>query len=446
MGILIRIIELSKVNSYEINRILVRASLDMREIKDKVLEIIDDVRTRGDKAIIDFYEKFYGRRVLTEESLAVTKEEIKKAYEIVDPEIVESLRIAKKNIEKFHAAQLPKDEWYIETMPGMLVGQVWRPIESVGTYIPGGRAAYPSTALMLCVPAKVAGVPKIVATTPPRPDGSVSPYTLVALDIAGVNEIYKVGGAHAVAALAFGTETIPKVEKVVGPGNIWVNAAKALLRDVIGIDFIAGPSEVLIIATDGSDPEFIAWDMISQAEHDPMSSAILVTTSEKLAHAVARKLDELVPAIGRKEIVLKSLQNYGAIVIANDMNEAIRFVNEYAPEHLEIMTENLSEASTLIRKVRNAGTVFVGPYSPVPMGDYVIGGNHTLPTDGHAKRRGGLGVLDFIKLIDVQIVTPNGIKAGGPHAIRIATAEGLVNHAKAIQVRLNSLYNRQELN
>ncbi len=418
-------------------RILARSALNLELVKDKVAEIIEDVRKRGDAAILDFYRSFFGREVLTQDNLRVSEEEVREAYEKVSDELIEALKVASKNIEAFHRSQLPREIWFTEVVSGVLVGQVWRPLDSVGIYVPGGKANYPSTALMLAIPARVVGVSRIVATTPPRSDGSVSPPTLVALDLAGVKEVYKVGGAHAIAALAYGTQTIKKVRKVVGPGNIWVATAKHLLRGVVDIDFIAGPSEVLILALEDAEPEYVVRDLIAQAEHDQLASAILVTTSPKLAEEVATRLEEVVREVPRSEIVRESLSNYGAILVAEDLDEAVEFVNEYAPEHLEILTQDVSKAFSILSKVRNAGSIFIGSKTPVAMGDYITGTNHTLPTGGNAATRGSLSVFDYIKIIDVQIVDEEGIKTLGPHAITIANSEGLYNHAESIKVRLS---------
>jgi histidinol dehydrogenase len=417
-------------------RIVARSALNLELLRDRVVEIIEDVRRRGDAAILDFYKGFFGREVLTQDNLRVSEEEVREAYEKVSDDLIEALKIARKNIEVFHRSQLPREIWFTEVVSGVLVGQVWRPLDSVGIYVPGGKADYPSTALMLATPARVAGVPRVVATTPPKPDGSVSPPTLVALDLAGVKEVYKVGGAHAIAALAYGTQTIKKVHKVVGPGNVWVATAKHLLRGVVDIDFIAGPSEVLILALEDAEPEYVARDLIAQAEHDQLASAVLVTTSPKLAREVATRLEELVSEVPRSEIVREALSNYGAILIAEDLDEALEFVNEYAPEHLEILTQDMSKAFNILSRVRNAGSIFIGNNTPVAMGDYITGANHTLPTGGNAATRGSLSVFDYIKIIDIQIVNEEGIKTLGPHAIRIASTEGLHNHAEAIKVRL----------
>ncbi len=418
-----------------IKRILKRSSLNMEEIEDRVREIIHDVFVRGDDAIIEFYRGFFGTDALTQEKLRISEEEMDEALEKIPKDLLEALEVVAENIRRFHSKQLPRELWITELEPGVYVGQFWKPIDSVGVYVPGGRAAYPSTALMTIIPAKVAGVPKVIACTPPRPDASVDPVTLAALKIAGVDEAYRVGGAHAVAAMAFGTETVPKVEKVVGPGNVWVATAKKLLYGVIDVDFIAGPSEILIIADGEQDPRLVAIDLISQAEHDPMAAAVLVTTSEELARRVAEEVDRLAAESPRAEIILESLRRNGAIFVVDSVDEAFEFANEYAPEHLEVLVRDMS-LPEVVSRVRSAGSVFVGINTPVPLGDYAIGTNHVLPTDQAAKRRGGLSVFDYIKIIDVQLATEEGLRRLGPYAARVARAEGLVEHARSVEERL----------
>ena len=432
----ISILHIKDLDPQTRDRLLLRSLKGMEEIEDKVRKIIEDIKTRGDESIADFYREFFKTESFTKEKIRVTEEEIRESYDKVSYELIESLEIAKENIRTFHASQLPKKIWFRSVGNGALVGQVWKPIESVGIYVPGGRANYPSTALMLGVPAKVAGVKKVVAATPPRPDGTVSPATLVALDMAGVDAVYRVGGAHAIAAFAYGTESIPKVLKVVGPGNVWVAAAKKILRDVIDIEFIAGPSEVLALALEDADPYYVAKDLIAQAEHDPSASAVAVTLSLEKAREIHQLLQEEVSKIKRSDIVTESLSKYGAILVAEDLDEAVDFVNNYAPEHLEIMTDNIDKGLALLGRINNAGSIFIGNNTPVPMGDYITGTNHTLPTGGNAKTRGSLGINDFIKLIDVQILTKEGIETLGPHAVRIAEAEELYNHAESIKARL----------
>lgn len=428
-------IRLKEADKALVKKILKRSSLKMEEIEDKVREIIQDVFVRGDDAIIDFYRKFFGTDALTQEKLRITEDEMEEALKKIPDDLLEALEVMADNIRKFHKKQLPRELWIYELAPGVYVGQFWKPVESVGVYVPGGRAAYPSTALMTIIPAKVAGVPKVVACTPPKPDASVDPATLAALRIAGVDEAYRVGGAHAVAAMAFGTETVPKVEKVVGPGNIWVATAKKLLYGIIDVDFIAGPSEILIISDGEQDPGLVARDLASQAEHDPMAAAVLVTTSMELAEKVSRLLDEIIEESPRGSIIRESLQRNGAIFVVDDIEEAFEFANEYAPEHLEVLVRDMS-LPEVVSKVRSAGSVFVGINTPVPLGDYAIGTNHVLPTNQAAKRRGGLSIFEYIKIIDIQLATEEGLKALGPYAARVARAEGLIEHARAIEARL----------
>lgn len=418
-----------------IKKILKRSSLRMEEIEDRVREIVQDVFVRGDYAIIEFYREFFGTDALTQEKLRITEEEMEKALEQIPDDLLEALEVMADNIRKFHRKQLPTELWIYEVAPGAYVGQFWKPVESVGAYVPGGRASYPSTALMTIIPAKVAGVPKVVACTPPRPDASVDPVTLAALKVAGVDEAYRVGGAHAVAAMAFGTETVPKVEKVVGPGNVWVATAKKLLYGIIDVDFIAGPSEALIIADGEQDPELVAIDLVSQAEHDPMAAAVLVTTSEELANKVSELVDRIIEESPRGSIIRESLQRNGAILIVDDIDEAFEFANEYAPEHLEVLVRDMT-LPEVVSKVSSAGSVFVGINTAIPLGDYAIGTNHVLPTNQAAKRRGGLSVFDFIKIIDIQLATEEGLRALGPYAARVARAEGLIEHARSIEARI----------
>jgi len=427
--------KLAELSSEEISRIMARSSLDIESIKHKVEEIINRVRKYGDEEIVRFYESFFGKRVLEKENIRVSESEFEEAYTSVPEDFIEAIKVALKNVEKFHREQLPRKLWITEVSEGAYVGQFWTPIESVGAYIPGGRAAYPSTALMTIVPAKVAGVEKIIVCTPPRPDGSVHPVTLATLSIIGIKDVFKVGGAHAVAAMAFGTQTIPKVEKVVGPGNIWVATAKKLLYGIIDIDFIAGPSEVLIIADDSANPYYVAIDMIAQAEHDPLAAAVLVTTSPELSKEVSELLDNLVRSSPRGGIIEESLKRNGAIIVVNDLKEAFDFANKYAPEHLEIIVKEINLAE-VTKVIKNAGSVFIGPYTPVALGDYILGTNHVLPTNMFAKKRGGLNVLDFIKVIDVQYVTNEGVTKLGPYAVKLAKEEGLAEHANSVKVRL----------
>ncbi len=428
-------VRLKEASKDLVKRVLKRSSLRMEEIEDRVREIIQDVFVRGDDAIIDFYREFFGTDALTQEKLRITEEEMEEALERIPEDLKEALKVMANNIRVFHKKQLPRELWIYELAPGVYVGQFWKPVESVGVYVPGGRAAYPSTALMTIIPAKVAGVKRVIACTPPRPDASVDPATLAAMRIAGVDEAYRVGGAHAVAAMAFGTETVPKVEKVVGPGNVWVATAKKLLYGIIDVDFIAGPSEILIIADGEQDPGLVAADLVSQAEHDPMAAAVLVTDSWGLAEEVVRRVDEIIKSSPRAEIIEESLRRNGAVFVVDSIDEAFEFANEYAPEHLEVLVRDMS-LPEVVSRVRSAGSVFIGINTPVPLGDYAIGTNHVLPTNQAAKRRGGLSVFDYIKIIDIQLATKEGLERLGPYAAKVARAEGLIEHARSIEVRL----------
>jgi len=432
---LLKLLKLSKLSDEEKNRILQRASIDISHVRVKVEEIIERVRRYGDREIITFYEEFYGRSILSEDSIRVSSDEFEEAYEHVSEKLIKALEYAIRNISLFHKRQLPPELWLFEVDNGVFVGQVWKPLDSVGVYVPGGRAAYPSTALMTTIPAKIAGVPEIIVCTPPRADGKVHPVTLVALDMVGVRRVYKVGGAHAIAAMAYGTKSIPKVEKIVGPGNIWVTVAKQLLQGVVSIDFTAGPSEILIIADESANPRYIASDLVAQVEHDPYSTAILVTTSEKLAKQVVELVSGIAMKSPRRNIIIEALKRYSAVILVDSIDEAFKFANEYAPEHLEVVVRDLT-LTEILKKVRNAGSIFIGPYTPVALGDYVIGTNHVLPTTMNAKKRGGLSVYDFIKIIDFQYVTVEGYKRLYKYATVIAEVEGLIEHKNSLEVRV----------
>ena len=395
------------------------------EVADTVNGIIDRVRNEGDKALIDLTEKFDKVKLKT---VAVSREQIEEAYEKVDPELVEELENAAYNIQRFHEMQVPQDLWLREVEPGITLGIKSTPLERVGCYIPGGRAAYPSTALMTAIAARVAGVDEIVCCTP----APIKPVILVAMDIAGVDEIYSVGGAQAIAAMALGTETIEPVQKIVGPGNVFVTAAKIILRNVCDIDFPAGPSEVGILADDSANPAYIASDFIAQAEHDPSSAAIFVTPSKKLADAVGKEVEKQTAVAPRREIIEKALNNSGYI-LADSLDHAIEIMNEMAPEHLSIQT---TDPLDTLSKVRNAGSIFVGPYTPVAAGDYASGTNHVLPTMGEAKVNSGLNVLTFRKTSTVQMLSKDGLRMLSPTIDRIADSEGLQAHRASVKIRL----------
>ncbi len=394
------------------------------QVNDTVKGIVDMVREQGDKALIDLAKKF---DKVDLKSVAVTREEIEEAYEKVSPEIVEELENAAYNIQRFHEMQKPAGLWLSEVEPGITLGVKTTPLERVGCYIPGGRASYPSTALMTVIPARVAGVDEVVMCTP----APINPITLVAADIAGVDEIYKTGGAQAIAAMALGTETIEPVQKIVGPGNVFVTSAKMMLRHKVDIDFPAGPSEIGVLADDSADPEFVASDLIAQAEHDPSSACLMVTCDPDLPDKVWEFMEKMIEKAPRREIIEKALENSGYI-IAEDIDLAIEIMNGIAPEHLSIQVRDPLDA---LSKVRNGGSIFVGPYTPVAAGDYASGTNHVLPTAGHAMTCSGLNVAHFMKTSTVQYLTKDGLAAIAPTIETIATAEGLHAHCESVKVR-----------
>ena len=397
------------------------------DVTEIVSGIIDRVRDEGDAALLELTEKFDKVKLKT---VAISREEIEDAYEKVDPVLVEELEVAAYNIQRFHEMQLPDDLWLREVEPGVTLGVKSTPLERVGCYIPGGRAAYPSTAMMTVIPARVAGVEEVICCTP----APVNPAILVAMDIAGADEIYAVGGAQAIAAMALGTETIEPVQKIVGPGNVFVTSAKMMLRNVVDIDFPAGPSEVGIIADSSANAEYVAADMIAQAEHDPSSAAILVTDDKKFADEVGQFIEKMTEKAERKEIIEVALKNSGYI-IADSLDHAIEIMNDMAPEHLCIQTR---DALDTLSKVRHAGSIFVGPYTPVAAGDYASGTNHVLPTAGNAKVSSGLNVAHFRKTSTVQLLTKEGLRSMASTIKKIAETEGLMAHSKSVKVRLPS--------
>lgn len=419
---------LEDLNDEDLQGLLSR-EVGIQDVLPQVNEILMDVGSKGDEALFSYTEKFDHVK-LTE--LRVTQEEIEAACESVDEKLLQSLEQAAANIWAFHDEQREKDLWLSEISPGVIVGQKVVPLDSVGTYVPGGRATYPSSALMNVIPAKVAGVSRIVVCTPPKSDGSVNPLTLVAAEIAGADEIYKVGGVQAIAAMAFGTETITRVNKIVGPGNVYVTAAKMLVRGSVEIDFPAGPSEVLIIADRCADPGVLAADMIAQAEHDPHSLAVLVTEDELLANAVIEEATIQARDAARAEIVSQSLE-HSAVLVAGSMVEAVDFANAFAPEHLEIIT---SDPMAVLRNISNAGSVFLGGYTPVAAGDYASGTNHVLPTSGFARTFSGLNVDHFTKKMTVQMITDQGLLSLEKTITSLAEAEGLKAHAESVRRRL----------
>ncbi len=413
-----------------LSELLKRSPHQYGEYEKTVRSIVDDVRANGDDAVFSYTEKFDGIR-LTSETLAVTDAEIEEAYASVDPKLLSVIRKALVNIRAFHEKQV-QQSWFTTKTEGILLGQKVTALENVGVYVPGGKAVYPSSVLMNIVPAKIAGVDNVYMTTPCGRDGRVPASTLVAAKEAGVDKIFKCGGAQAIAALAFGTATIPKVDKIVGPGNIYVALAKKAVFGHVSIDSIAGPSEILVLADETANPRFVAADLLSQAEHDELASAILVTTDEALAGAVEKEIDGFLKELSRHEIIEKSLSHYGYILIAEDKAQAISAVNAIASEHLEIVTANPYEDMT---KIRNAGAIFLGPYSSEPLGDYFAGPNHVLPTNGTARFFSALSVDDFIKKSSVISYSREALEAVHGDIEDFATCEELTAHANSIHVR-----------
>lgn len=400
-----------------------------KSIMDTVEDILQDVRKNKDDALLDYTKKFDGVEVT---SLEVSPEEIKASYEVVDPFFIENLKEAKANIEFYHKAQV-KEGFELQKEDGVYLGQRVLPLAKVGVYVPGGRAAYPSSVLMNVIPAKIANVDEIIMVTPPAKDGSIDPYIAVAADIAGVDRIFKVGGAQAIGALAYGTQSIPQVDKIVGPGNIFVATAKKMVYGRVDIDMIAGPSEILVIADEGADPSYVAADLISQAEHDPMASSILLTTSKTLAQAVQKEAEAQANVLPKKDIIQESFTNYGAIMVLDSMEECLEISNLIAPEHLELMVE---DAKSYLNKVRNAGSVFLGYYTCESIGDYFGGTNHVLPTSGTARFYSALNVDNFVKKSSYLYWSKEAIEKDGEKIINIASHEHLDGHANAVKVRL----------
>ena len=426
-----RILKLTKETQNNIlENLLKRSPNSYGEFESRVNDIIQNVREKRDEAIFEYTLKFDGATI-DQDNICVTEEEIKEAYEQVDPKLLDVIRKALVNIRDYHAKQ-KQYSWFDSDESGIILGQKVTPLKTVGVYVPGGKAVYPSSVLMNVIPAKVAGVSNIIMTTPCGKDGKVYPSTLVAAKEAGVDAIYKVAGAQAIAALAFGTESIPKVDKIVGPGNIYVALAKKAVFGYVSIDSIAGPSEIMVLADETANPRFVAADLLSQAEHDEMASAILVTTSEALAEQVSVEVDKFVTTLSRKEIIQKSLDNYGYILVADTMQDAIDTVNEIASEHLELVTKNPFETMT---KIRNAGAIFIGEYSSEPLGDYFAGPNHVLPTNGTAKFFSPLSVDDFIKKSSIISYSREALEPLSEDIQKFAKAEGLTAHANSIRVR-----------
>ena len=426
-----RIVKVNKDSIANIlSDLLKRSPTNYGDFQDKVDAIIKNVRDNGDKAVFDYTAQF-DKAEINADNILVTEEEIKEAYEEVDDELIKVIRKAIKNIRDFHEKQIQKS-WFETREDGVMLGQKVTPMETCGVYVPGGKAVYPSSVLMNIVPAHVAGVKNIIMTTPPGKDGKVTANTLVAAKEAGATKVYKVGGAQAIGALAYGTESIEKVDKIVGPGNIYVALAKKAVYGHVSIDSIAGPSEILVLADDTANPHFVAADLLSQAEHDELASAILVTTSKTLGEKVQEEIEGYLKKLSRAEIIEKSLENFGYILEAETLDEALEVVNAIASEHLEIVTANPFEVMT---KVRNAGAIFIGEYSSEPLGDYFAGPNHVLPTNGTAKFFSPLNVDDFVKKSSIIYYSKDALKAIHKDIETFAQAEGLTAHANSIEVR-----------
>ena len=427
--------QLSDLNDTEIERLLNR-EIALQKAMESVKKIIADVQEKGDAALIKYAKEFDKVEI---KELEVTEEERQEAERFLDKELIGYLESASLNIAAFHGEQLKEDMWLSEFSPGITLGQKIAPLECVGAYVPGGLAPYPSTALMTVIPAKVAGVEDVIVCTPPKPDGSIDPLTIVATNIAGADNIYKVSGAQSIAAMAYGTETIPKVDKIVGPGNVYVTAAKMLVSNEVETDFPAGPSEIMILADQPlkksltKKASIIASDMIAQAEHDPMSLSILITTSQELMKAVSSELKVQGKKAQRTDSVTKAIES-SAILTVKDLEEGIEFINKFAPEHLELM---ISDPLSVLKKIKHAGSIFIGDYSPVAGGDYAYGANHVLPTGGYARVLSGLNVDYFTKKTSIQILSKEGLRSMKDVIIALARAEGFEAHAESIKKRFD---------
>ena len=422
--------KIDNLNREKRKSIMERSMEDISSIFEDTRKIVEDVKRNGDSVALRHYKKH--KEDITSSDLEATGDEIEQAYKKIDPHVVDCLKKAAENIIKFHEAQRERDMWSIEVKKGILAGRITRPMDIVGCYIPGGRATYPSSILMTVLPAKVAGVKDIIAVTPPSPGMTANPATLVAADIAGCDRIFKVGGPWGVAGLAYGTETMPRVDKIVGPGNKYVTAAKMIVYGQVDIDSPAGPSESLILADESGNPDFITVDFLSQVEHDPDSAAVLVTTSTELAQKVCDNIIREYETLPRKEIFESSLSKHSYVLVANDIEQAIDFTNEYAAEHLQILTK---DPFITLNSIKHAGSIFMGPYAPVPVGDYASGTNHVLPTGQCARMFSGLSVDDFIKKPTFQYLSKEGLEGLRDTVITLAEEEGLPLHARTVRVR-----------
>ncbi|MBI3398378.1 MAG: histidinol dehydrogenase [Deltaproteobacteria bacterium] len=411
--------------------ILKRSESDISQVEASVNDILKDIRKNGDKSLLKYTERFDGVRIRQGRGLRVKSQEIQKAIKKIPKKDLAILKLAAKRIEKFHKMQL-SNSWAFTEKDGTILGQRVTPLERIGIYVPGGKAVYPSTVLMNAIPAKIAGVKEIIMATPPSKNG-INPYVLSAAHVAGIDEVYQIGGAQAIAALAYGTETIPTVDKIVGPGNIYVATAKKLVFGLVDIDMIAGPSEILVINDGSGEPSWIAADLLSQAEHDELASSILLTTSRKMAETAAKEVSNQIRHLKRQAIARSSIAKYGAIIITNGLAEAASLSNQIAPEHLELFVRKPFE---LLKKIKNAGAIFLGHNTPEALGDYMAGPNHTLPTGGTARFSSPLGVEDFIKRSNVLAFSIKGLKRLGRNVARFAEVEGLEAHGKSVLARI----------
>ncbi|MFW9882275.1 MAG: histidinol dehydrogenase [Candidatus Thorarchaeota archaeon] len=429
--ITLKVINSRQINEKTIYKYIPRLGTQLELIRDKVIEIIQKVKEKGDNALIEFTHKF-DKVKLTNKEIQVSKDELFLAYEQIDPSLLQAIRHAKENLIIFNKAQ-KREDWTVEITKGITAGQVYRPLESIGIYVPGGKALYPSTVLMIAAPAYVAGTKEIIMCSPPQKNKNIAPEILVAANEFKIEKIFKVGGAQAIAAMAYGTKTIPKVHKVVGPGNIWVNTAKQILSSIIAIDAPTGPSEILIIADESANPNYVIADFISQIEHDPDNVGILVSDSENLINQIQISIEKYVSQSKRRDIIEKALKNNSIVIKTENLEDCIRISNLIAPEHLEILVEN---PNRLVEKIINAGAIFLGPFSPVTMGDYCAGTNHILPTGGSAKIYSGLNLFDFLKTIDILKCEKEGLEKLSKTAIKLAECEGLFAHKRSIEERL----------
>lgn len=428
---IITVEKLSELSPERYDAIMQRSMEELGDIYEDVRAICQDIRTRGDAVTIEHYRKL--KDDITAADLKATREEIEAAYEQVPAEVVEHLKFAAGNIRRFHSAEFEREMWSIEIAPGILAGRVTRPVNSAGCYIPGRQASYPSSVLMTILPAQVAGVEQIVACTPPDDGMVANPTSLVAADLAGCHDIFKIGGPWAIASMAYGTQSVPAVNKIVGPGNKYVMAAKMAVFGTVGIDLPAGPSEILILADDFANPDWLAIDFLSQAEHDQDAAAVLVTPSAELAAATAEAVQRAFDAADRQAILRPALENNSAIIVTADMEEALQFTNAYAAEHLEVAVD---EPMLLLPRIKHAGSIFLGHYAPVPAGDYATGTNHVLPTGLTAKMFSGLSIDDFLKRPTFQLLSREGLAHLAPAVMGLAKAEGLPMHGEAVRVRV----------